>query len=134
MTTDQPTPPTSEAIETVARWLVSPSAVDDTPTLRVIAAANRLLTSTDPDVHAALAASLPDDVMLAELVKRGTLTEDPWSVRCTCGAEFSGQPDVVAAWNREHDDSPNALHIVRWQAPRIRPWTRRLVTAWEVTP
>jgi hypothetical protein len=96
--------------------------------------ARGLLTSTDPDVHAALAASLPDDVMLAELVKRGTLTEDPWSVRCTCGAEFSGQPDVVAAWNREHDDSPNALHIVRWQAPRIRPWTRRLVTAWEVTP
>lgn len=34
-----------------------------------------VLTSKRPEVHAALAASLPDDVMLAELVNRGTLTE-----------------------------------------------------------
>jgi hypothetical protein len=88
MTTDQPTPPTSDAIDAVARASNPDAFASSPPTYTSLAMARSvrragameeafdLLTSTDPDVHAAMAASLPADAMLAELVKRGTLREE----------------------------------------------------------
>jgi hypothetical protein len=50
------------------------------------------------------------------------LTE--WRVRCSCGRRFKGTPEVVEAWNRQHDDSPLRSHIVSWDVPGVKPWTR----------
>ena len=73
MTTDQPTPPTSDAIDALAELLRSAGVevgyANGDQFRKVVA--RRLL-----GWPAAMAASLPDDVMLAELVKRGTLTEE----------------------------------------------------------
>jgi hypothetical protein len=132
MTTDQPTPPTSDAIDAVARTMTGGGE----PCEGAFNDAECVLTSKRPEVHAALAASLPDDVMLAELVKRGTLHEEPWSARCSCGARMTEEPpEVVEGWSREHDDSPDCQHVVSWEPHRrIRPWQRRHVTPWEVAP
>lgn len=46
-----------------------------------------------------------------------------WTVRCSCGESFSGTPPVVQAWNRGHDDSPLASHIVSWDVPGVKPWS-----------
>jgi len=82
MTAPEPTP-TAEHIDAVARVFS-----DDRDACGVVAWTNRfvgeqiaklLLTSTDPRVHEALAASLPADVMLAALVDR--LGHDEWRLR-----------------------------------------------------
>lgn len=46
-----------------------------------------------------------------------------WAVRCSCGERKVGTPDEVQAWNREHDDSPNASHVVSWDLPGFKPWS-----------
>ena len=65
MTAPEPTP-TAEHIDAVARVVHRFVESDDRD--EMVAA---ILTSTDPDVHAALAASLPAEVMLAALGDRG---------------------------------------------------------------
>jgi len=68
MTATEPNP-TAEHIDAVA-WAVC--GVKGSPYMDR-SAAERILTSTDPAVHAALAAALPAEVMLAALVDRGVL-------------------------------------------------------------
>ena len=86
MTTDQPTPPTSDAIDAGSGVRFALNDVLDAFDADFEARDGEPMTDTEREtiasahvhrarVHAALAASLPDDVMLAELVKRGTLTE-----------------------------------------------------------
>ena len=65
MTAPEPAP-TAEHIDAVA--FVIESAWSDGDDAKI---AHRILTSTDPAVHAALAASLPAEAMLAALVDRG---------------------------------------------------------------
>lgn len=72
MTAPEPTP-TAEHTDAVARVL-SPGVFKFSAEMskeRARIDARRLLTSTDPAVHAALAASLPAEVMLAALGDRG---------------------------------------------------------------
>ena len=81
MTATEPTP-TAEHIDAVANLVAHirdqyPRLSDDADSEDV---ADAILTSTDPAVHAALAASLPAEVMLAALVDRGTLTLR-WRIR-----------------------------------------------------
>ena len=66
MTAPEPTRPTDEHTDAVARVVHRFVESDDRD--EMVAA---ILTSTDPDVHAALAASLPAEVMLAALGDRG---------------------------------------------------------------
>ncbi len=65
------TDPTAEHIDAVARAISYPYEPGgfDRGTARMV------LNSTDPAVHAALAASLPAEVMLAALVDRGNDAE-----------------------------------------------------------
>jgi hypothetical protein len=72
--------------------------------------------------------------MLDALVRAGVLAEEPWRVKCLCGKTLEGSPDEVSAWTRAHDDSPKANHIVVWDPPSGKPWTRRHVTQGEVAP
>lgn len=67
--------PTAEHIDAVARVVHRFVESHDRDEMVM-----ELLTSTDPAVHAALAASLPAEVMLAALVDRGTLTLR-WRIR-----------------------------------------------------
>ena len=119
MTAPEPTP-TAEHIDAVARALsLDPGAFTESTYgpggAHVMASrfaamdrARKLLASENPTVHAALAASLPADVMLAALVRAGVLTED---------AE-----DIIGF----HDET----------CPDPCPFgkRRRLVTPWEVAP
>ncbi len=66
MTAPEPTP--TEHIDAVAFVIESAWLDGDDATI-----AHAILTSTDPAVHAALAASLPAEVMLAALGDRGVL-------------------------------------------------------------
>ena len=66
MTAPEPTP--TEHIDAVAFVIESAWSDGDDATI-----AHAILTSTDPAVHAALAASLPAEVMLAALGDRGVL-------------------------------------------------------------
>ena len=83
MTAPETARPADEHTDAVARVFS-----DDRDACGVVAWTNRfvgeqiaklLLTSTDPRVHEALAASLPADVMLAALVDR--LGHDEWRLR-----------------------------------------------------
>ena len=85
--------------------------------------ARRILTSTDPAVHAALAASLPAEVkaasmtdaeMLAALVDRGVLTEEDAPIARHGGYEHTH-------WQQ------------RWDGQHTHEG-RRFVTPWEVAP
>jgi hypothetical protein len=66
----EPTPEQVDALSKAMRAACSSPAIyrDDV--------AHAILTTTDPDAQAALAANLPTEVMLAELVNRGALTRD----------------------------------------------------------
>ncbi len=69
--------PTAEHIDAVAR-MMQPGAWKFSAAMskeRARVDARRLLTATDPDAQAALAASLPAEVMLAALVDRGNDAE-----------------------------------------------------------
>lgn len=77
MTAPEPTP-TAEHVDAVARtmqpgaWKFSAAMSKE----RARIDARRLLTTTDADAIAAIAANLPADVMLAALVRAGVLTVD----------------------------------------------------------
>ena len=121
MTAPEPTP-TAEHIDAVARALsLDPGAFTESTYgpggAHVMASrfaamdrARKLLASENPTVHAALAASLPADVMLAALVRAGVLTEESAPISQHCGEWFP-------RWSGDHDDEG-----------------RRLVTPWEVAP
>ena len=128
--------PTAEHIDAVAR--VAAGLLDDFDTvmnvrLESFEIARRLLASTDPAVHAAFAASLPTQVMLAALVDRGTLTE-----------RFAIRDEGGSVWLDAHGDhreaKPGGLEFAdRGDAEGIvaRPHeevVRRRVTPWEVAP
>jgi hypothetical protein len=143
MTAPEPTP-TVEHIDAVARtmqpgaWKFSAAMSKE----RARIDARRLLTTTDADAIAALAASLPAEVkaasmteaeMLAALVDRGTLTE-----------RFAIRDEGGSVWLDAHGDhreaKPGGLEFAdRGDAERIvaRPHeevVRRLVAPWEVAP
>lgn len=86
------------------------------------ARARAVLTSTDPAVHAALAASLPAEAMLAALVDR--LGHDEWRLRFRNGSA-----------TRETDDFED---IARWMQSGDVVEARRVLpaqsTPWEVAP
>ena len=98
--------PTAEHINAVARAMRKSSA----PTFGRLA--SDLLTSTDPAAHAALAASLPAEVMLAALVDRGALTAESSPI---------ARPEGFEHWQQ------------RWDGEHTHEG-RRFVTPWEVAP
>jgi len=117
--------PTAEHIDAVARILALAEGVTPGTDVWHSNATRRILTSTDPAVHAALAASLPAEVkaasltdaeMLAALVDRGTLTEE-WRVWFT-GSDAPTAPVDEATSRRFTGDHRE----------------RRRVTPWEVAP
>jgi hypothetical protein len=99
MTAPEPTP-TAEHIDAVA--LVIESAWSDGDDAKI---AHRILTSTDPAVHAA---------MLAALVRAGVLTEDRERLVRACGCIANEEPaaccDPLASphWERRY--------VTRWVA------------------
>lgn len=106
--------PTAEHIDAVAllvdEWLFRMHGITSSCDHRT--EAEGLLTSTDPAVHAALAASLPAEVMLAALVDRGTLTAE--------GAPIA-----------RHGGHEHAHWQQRWDGQHTHEG-RRFVTPWEV--
>ena len=94
--------PTAEHIDAVA--LVIESSWSDSDDAKI---AHRILTSTDPAVHAA---------MLAALVRAGVLTEDRERLVRACGCIANEEPAACC-------DPLASPH-----------WERRLVTPWEVAP
>ena len=102
MTAPEPTRPAAEHIDAVA--LVIESAWSDGDDAKI---AHRILTSTDPAVHAA---------MLAALVRAGVLTEDRERLVRACGCIANEEPAACC-------DPLASPH-----------WERRLVTPWEVAP
>ena len=81
-------------VEAVARQMLASTATND---------AALLLTSTDPDVHAAL---------LAALVRAGVLDVEK-RCRCSCGGEFGA---ATHAFNAVHDASPiERRYVTRWE-------------------
>ena len=76
-------------------------------------AASAILTSTDPAVHAARAASLPAEVMLAALVDRGTLTEE-WRVWFT-GSDAPTAPVDEATSRRFAGDHRERRRVTPWE-------------------
>ena len=118
MTAPEPTRPTAEHIDAVAR-AIDPDAFDKARPDRmarglVTAAARDLLASTDARVHEALAANLPADVMLAALVRAGVLTEEDAPIARHGGYEHTH-------WQQ------------RWDGQHTHEG-RRFVTPWEVAP
>ena len=74
MIAPEPARPADEHIDAVARLLWTPVHTDVGPrSMYFDECAAAILTSTDAAVHAALAASLPAEVMLAALGDRGVL-------------------------------------------------------------
>ena len=126
MTAPEPTP-TVEHIDAVARtmqpgaWKFSAAMSKE----RARIDARRLLTTTDADAIAAIAANLPAEVkiasltdaeMLAALVDRGALTEDRERLVRACGCIANEEPAACC-------DPLASPH-----------WERRLATRWEVAP
>ena len=113
MTAPEPTP-TAEHTDAVARamqpgaWKFSAAMSKE----RARIDARRLLTTTDADAIAALAANLPADVMLAALVRAGVLTE--------------GRAPIYRAAEHHHWQQ-------RWDGQHTHEG-RRFVTPWEVAP
>lgn len=110
------TDPTAEHTDAVAR-MMQPGAWKFSAAMskeRARVDARRLLTATDPDAQAALAASLPAEVMLAALVDRGMLTEEDAPI-----ARHGGYKHTH--WQQ------------RWDGQHTHEG-RRFVTPWEVAP
>ena len=83
--------PTAEHIDAVAEGM---RIACSGPVIYRNDVARAILASTDPAVHAALAASLPAEVMLAALVDRGVLTRGQAKFRTLPtrpGDSFSGR-------------------------------------------
>ena len=103
MTAPEPAP-TAEHIDAVA--FVIESAWSDGDDAKI---AHRILTSTDPAVHEALAANLPADVMLAALVRAGVLTvEDAPIYRAAEHHHWQQR------WDGEHTHE-GRRHVTRWE-------------------
>ena len=123
MTAPEPTP-TAEHIDAVARALsLDPGAFTESTYgsggARVMASrfaaidrARKLLASENPTVHAALAASLPAEVMLDALVRAGVLTVE--------------DAPIYRAAEHHHWQQ-------RWDGEHTHEG-RRYVTPWEVAP
>ena len=123
MTAPEPTRPTDEHIDAVA--FVIESAWSDGDDAKI---AHRILTSTDPAVHAA---------MLDALVRAGVLTEE-WAVQYECDLStpmMSGETERTITTQVPSED--RARQAVKNHAPinaRNRRMARRLATEWEVAP
>ena len=113
MTAPEPTP-TAEHIDAVARtmqpgaWKFSAAMSKE----RARIDARRLLTTTDADAIAAIAANLPADVMLAALVRAGVLTPEDAPIYRAAEHHHWQQ-----RWDGEHTHEGG-----------------RYVTPWEVAP
>ncbi len=122
MTAPEPTP-TAEHIDAVA--FVIESAWSDGDDAKI---AHRILTSTDPAVHAA---------MLDALVRAGVLAEE-WAVQYECDLStpmMSGETERTITTQVPSED--RARQAVKNHAPinaRNRRMARRLATEWEVAP
>jgi len=110
MTAPEPTRPADEHTEAVAEGMCA--LVESTSAHTRRSLARRLLASTDAAVHAALAASLPADVMLDALVRAGVLTEERAPI-----ARHGG----IHHWQQ------------RWDGMHTHEG-RRFVTPWQVAP
>lgn len=107
--------PTAEHIDAVAR-MMQPGAWKFSAAMskeRARVDARRLLTATDPDAQAALAASLPAEVMLAALVDRGALTEE-WRVWFT-GSDAPTAPVDEATSRRFAGDHRERRRVTPWE-------------------
>ena len=122
MTAPEPSP-TAEHIDAVA--FVIESAWSDGDDAKI---AHRILTSTDPAVHAA---------MLDALVRAGVLAEE-WAVQYECDLStpmMSGETERTITTQVPSED--RARQAVKNHAPinaRNRRMARRLATEWEVAP
>ena len=112
MTTDQPTPPTGDAIDAMARHLHA-EHVREFAWMGGTHLSDPVLVEDCGNCQrwARYAASVPDDVMLAELVKRGTLTEE-----------------------RRVLQNLRPERLLRPSRDRLEDHSRRLVTQWKVAP
>lgn len=52
-----------------------------------------------------------------------------WRAKCSCGWKCWGRPSEVERLTRQHDDSPLGNHIVSWDVPGVRPWSRTMEPA-----
>lgn len=123
MTATEPNP-TAEHIDAVA--LVIESAWSDGDDAKI---AHRILTSTDPAVHAA---------MLAALVRAGVLTEE-WALRYEHDTDPTmDDPSGVRTQTSRVASRAIAEQAVKTRVPggniRNRRAERQFVTPWEVAP
>lgn len=93
------------------------------------------------DVNAKLTAkavdALPDDVMLAELVKRGVLTEDWKHGNASGGGSLHhtrAEAEFAMADHNYRRENRNGYDVLSPIAPESTGIHRRLVTSWEVAP
>ena len=124
MTAPEPTRPTAEHIDAVA--LVIESAWSDGDDAKI---AHRILTSTDPAVHAA---------MLDALVRAGVLTEE-WALRYEHDTDPTmDDPSGVRTQTSRVASRAIAEQAVATRVPggtiRNRRAERQYVTRWEVAP
>ena len=144
MTAPEPTP-TAEHIDAVALMLADLDHYRRGNTLPAgtLGAvyrerAVRVLTSTNPRVHEALAANLPADVMLAALVRAGVLTEE-WALRYEHDTDPTmDDPSGVRTQTSRVASRAIAEQAVATRVPggtiRNRRAERQYVTRWEVAP
>ena len=148
MTAPEPTP-TVEHIDAVARtmqpgaWKFSAAMSKE----RARIDARRLLTTTDADAIAAIAANLPAEVkiasltdaeMLAALVRAGVLTEE-WALRYEHDTDPTmDDPSGVRTQTSRVASRAIAEQAVATRVPggtiRNRRAERQYVTRWEVAP
>ena len=130
MTATEPTP-TAEHTDAVARAINAGG-------WRGTADAVRILTSTDPAVHEALAANLPAEVMLDALVRAGVLAEE-WALRYEHDTDPTmDNPCGVRTQTSRVASRAIAEQAVKTRVPggniRNRRAERQFVTPWEVAP
>ena len=136
MTAPEPTRPTAEHIDAVARaistrewgewndshhpddnrWTWDGDGRTDMERAEFRVHAKTILTSTDPAVHEALAASLPADVMLDALVRAGVLTPERHCAHARAAQADGDYRSYTCEDAGTHCPPP------------------RLVTPWEVAP
>ena len=138
MTATEPTP-TAEHTERAPASIVG-EFIDDEALMATgrsigVVASFRVATAllAEPTMHAALAASLPADVMLAALVRAGVLTER-FAIRDEGGSvwlDAHGDHREAKPGGMEFADRSDAEGIVARPHEEVM---RRLVTPWEVAP
>jgi len=134
MTATEPNP-TAEHTDAVAR-MMQPGAWKFSAAMskeRARIDARRLLTTTDADAIAAIAANLPADAMLDALVRAGALTER-FAIRDGGGSvwlDAHGDHREAKPGGLEFADRGDAEGIVARPREEVM---RRLVTPWDVAP